>query len=151
MQKRATYLTVIACGLLLIGLGVWFRPRGDEGAPGAENAAIVEAMESFASLTGNGAQTLCAGGFINEEVPIAASVAARIVENRLFDPERGQRAASQDEAGITCLVEGDRWVLFSALNPHEENEGRDYHCVDSTGASGRYGFDRELVACVVEE
>lgn len=151
MDKRITYVTVIVCGLLLVGLGVWFRPRGDEGAPAAENASIVRALESFASLTGNGAGGLCQGGFINEEVPLAASVARQIVENRLFDPERGQRAVSQDEAGISCLVDGDRWVLFTALNPHPDNDGRDYYCVDSTGASGHLGLEAANVRCNPEE
>jgi hypothetical protein len=151
MENKFRTLAIVAGILVLLLVGFFLRPRGDEGEPGAENASIIEAVESFASLTGNGAAALCSGGFLREDVPLAESVADKIVANRFFDPERGQRATTQDEAGIACLTMGDQWVFFTALNPHEENGGRDYYCADSSGAMGHLGLDRQNVRCVPEE
>jgi hypothetical protein len=151
MEPKHFRTGAIALGVvILLAVGVLLRPRGDEGEPGAENASIIAAAEAFADLTGNGAGALCSGGFLREEEPLAAAVARRIVENRIVDPRTGQRAATQDEAGITCLAEDPRWAFFTALNEHDGNDGRDYYCVDSAGAEGHLGLDRENVRCEPE-
>lgn len=118
-----------------------------------ENGRIVAAMGEFARVApelfeGN---YVCKGGFINDEIKELKTLTETIVDNRLFDVERNQYAITQDEAGVSCIEQGDSWALFVPLNQGGAEVDADMHCVDSEGAAGAYGIDRDNAVCLVPQ
>jgi hypothetical protein len=117
-----------------------------------ENDRIIAAVDLFATsapaIFTN--EFVCKGGFINEEVDELKRISDTIVRNRIFDIETMQYAVNQDEAGISCLESGDKWVLFTALNQTSAHGESNYYCADSQGVRGAYGLDTEDTQCVTD-
>lgn len=119
-----------------------------------ENDRIIQAVELFATSAPAIFEDnyVCKGGFINDEIDELKRISDTIVRNRLFDAKRKQYALNQDEAGISCLESGDKWVLFTALNQVGKGDNANYYCVDSRGAIGPYAIDTKNTTCLgVEE
>ncbi len=115
-----------------------------------ENDKIIEAVKLFATSAPAIFEEnyVCKGGFINEEIDELKRISDTIVRNRIFDPLANQYAINQDEAGISCLESGDKWVLFTALNQSGSGDTSNYYCVDSQGAIGSYAMDTKNTTCL---
>lgn len=111
------------------------------------NDKIKFAFDSFAMIAKKiDFEDLCSGGFINEDEKKLKEIASIIVENRMTNPYPLEFAVNQDEAGITCLSNTEKWVLFSALNQEDEST-KNYFCTDSTGRKGYFDVSRERLTC----
>lgn len=113
------------------------------------NEKILFAVDSFVVLAKKEgtAEKLCKGGFINTESRSQLKqIAQTIIENRIINPYPLEFAFTQDEAGIVCLTQENKWVFFSALNPEEEID-TNYICADSLGRKGRLQLNREKISC----
>lgn len=117
-----------------------------------ENDRIIEAMKLFASSSPALFKDnyVCKGGFINVEIDELKRISDTIVRNRIVDSQAMQYAINQDEAGISCLESGDKWVLFTALNQGGSVDSSGY-CVDSLGAIGPYAIDVKNTTCLGAE
>ena len=119
--------------------------------PAQFNAKIISAFGDFYSYVDShhfsSSDAFCKGGFINTEDPALGSISLRIIQNRIVDPVTEEKAYTQDDAGITCMALGNKWFLFSALNPDTMNQGKDYYCIDSNGRRGNTSFDADYVKC----
>jgi hypothetical protein len=93
-------------------------------------------------------ESLCKGGFINTDESGLMNIADRIVKNRILNLNPLEYAKTQDEAGITCVASSGKWVLFSALNTHSKNDGKNFYCIDSSGENGNVNFDIGNVECL---
>ncbi|HYC34575.1 MAG TPA: hypothetical protein VEC13_02480 [Candidatus Paceibacterota bacterium] len=160
---KSSKRTLILFGILvLIFLFFWIKNRNSEPkdpiqeiidempvAPEetSRNERIILAFDQFRKVAPKyDADELCKGGFINEDARSLKEVANEIIANRVLNFYPLEFATTQDEAGITCLAEGKRWVLFSALNAEDESE-RNYYCTDSGGRKGNLNLDREKIWC----
>jgi len=137
-------------------------PYGMDGQPTKEyaddiraysaNGEIKMSLQSFWAFVNEHKsikpQSLCKGGFINTDESGLKNITERIIKNRILNLNPLEYAKTQDEAGITCIVSADKWVLFSALNTHSKNDGKNFYCVDSRGENGNVNFDRDNVQCL---
>lgn len=114
----------------------------------AGNDEIKEALVSFGEYARANKGLVCTGGFINENNSSLKDIAEKIYKNRIISNDPLQYAINQDEAGISCLMTSTKWMLFTALNPHKDNEERNFYCVDSTGLIGQFDFDRAGTKCI---
>lgn len=103
-----------------------------------------DVFSDYARKHDNNFVSLCKGGFINDENKNLKQISDEIVKNRVLNYHPLEYAATQDEAGITCLSNETHWALFSALNEEDEKA---YVCIDSTGRKGAYGIDRDGAKC----
>ncbi len=159
MKKRILYIASVILILLVV---ILFRfqttkeptidellfevPEMEEGL--SRNEKIKFSFDSFISFAKktNSPENLCKGGFINFDSNKLKKIADEIVSNRVISPYPLEFASNQDEAGITCLSDKKKWVLFSPLNKEDESE-LNYLCADYTGRKGNFSLDRENVKC----
>jgi hypothetical protein len=158
MKKRIIYIVSgILIILIVVLLKAWTTkkptldellfevPEMEEGL--SRNDKIKFAFDSFALIAKKtDFEDLCSGGFINEDKKRLKEIASIIVENRMTNPYPLEFAANQDEAGIACLSNTEKWVLFSALNQEDEST-KNYFCTDSTGRKGHLDLSRERLTC----
>ena len=163
MKKTQGYVGIVVLVVVLIlGIGIYMIRDGyqvptppvvvEEQIPvvtPSENDKIIATVDLFATSAPAIFEDnfVCKGGFINEEIDELKSISDTIVRNRIFDFETTQYALNQDEAGISCLESGDRWVLFTALNQTRDGDNTNHYCVDSRGARGAYALDTENTQC----
>lgn len=126
------------------------QPPVTETVEPAGNDEIRTAADEFATVAPdiNMVESVCVGGFINEEVAKLGEISDEIISHRVIDPVTGDRATTQDVAGISCLSSSERWVLFTALNSSDPENEPLYYCVDSTGRKGSLGLDRDNMQCL---
>jgi hypothetical protein len=125
------------------------RPAVEVVAP-AGNDEIRAAADEFAAVAPdiNMVESVCVGGFINDGVAKLQEISDTIVMQRIIDPATGERAATQDEAGISCHSSSEKWVLFTALNSADPENEPLHYCVDSLGHKGSFGLDRDNMECL---
>lgn len=170
MRQKESLGLILLIALIIVGSGMYLYkinfisdvpvgvPEDNQGQAvtrsevSARNVEIQSAMITFQDYGINNEDDfdyMCtSGGFINERNPELKEISDRIVKNLVIDETTGQFASTPDEAGITCLSNPDTWVLFAPLNG---SNGNGYYCVDSTGAHGVAGFDRDSMACLTNE
>ncbi len=113
------------------------------------NQAIIAAVGDFRDLALERPElVLCSGGFINTEEPELGDIADQIISNRILQTEPLQYAITQDEAGIKCAAADSEWVLATALNGSDANNGRDFYCVDDKGMEGQLWIEEATMQCI---
>lgn len=116
------------------------------------NVQVKMALQSFWAFANDHKsiklESLCKGGFINTDESRLKDIADRITKSRILNLSPLEYAKNQDEAGITCVSSADKWVLFSVLNTHSTNDGKNFYCVDSSGENGNVNFSRDKIQCL---